>query len=362
MRVEEAKAKVENKMKRMVDSDPNLYNAFLLVHSDKHNVHWNMAYGQTGEVPANKDQPYHTASVGKAFTAMIIARLVEEGKINYQDPVAKYLDKELLKNLHVYKGTDYSGDILIEHLISNTSGLADFYEDKPQQGKPFLELILDESSRKWTPEETIEWTKQNLSTKFPPGQKVHYTNTGFNLLGLIIEKVTSMNYHEALGKYIFQPLNMHQSYLSHFSEPITTSKHPVANIYLNKKVDVKDYLSFTSIYASGQTVSTSEDLLKFMKGLVEHQLVSEESLSRMMQWRKMWLGVQYGYGLMKVQMAPFTEKYNVWGHLGSIGSFIFYNPVMDVYIIGNYNKRGYQTKAIRFVYSTLRHLAGCLYK
>lgn len=70
MKLEEAKLKIENKLMGTVDSDPKLFNAYLLIHSDKLNVHWNMAYGES----ANAEQPYHTASIAKAFTAMIVAK------------------------------------------------------------------------------------------------------------------------------------------------------------------------------------------------------------------------------------------------------------------------------------------------
>jgi CubicO group peptidase (beta-lactamase class C family) len=358
MKLEQAKLMIEQKLKRIVDSNPKLHNAHLLVHSDKHNIHWNMAHGNTDGMPENAEQPYHTASIGKTFTSIIIVKLVEEGKINYNDPISKYLTEDVLENLHIYKGKDYSNDICIEHLLSHSSGLPDFYEDKPKQGKFFLEIMLEDPSRFWTPQETIDWSKQNLSPHFVPGKGCHYTNTGYNLLGLIIENITSKSYHEVLHDYIFQPLNMNHTYLSQYSEPSVKSSHSIASLNANnKEINVEHHRSFSSIYAGGQTVSTSEDLLKFMKALVGNHLIQKESLIKMMQWTRLWIGVDYGYGLMRIRMLPFTQKYNVWGHLGSIGSFMLYNPAMELFIIGNFNKTGYLTKSIRFVYNSLRTIS-----
>jgi D-alanyl-D-alanine carboxypeptidase len=360
MKQEQAKLMIEKKLNATVDSNPKLLNAYLLIHSDKYNIHWNMAHGQTDDMPANPEQPYHTASIGKTFTSIIIAMLAEERKLSYNDPIAKYLTEDILKDLHIYKGKDYSYEIRIEHLVSNTSGLPDYYEDKPKGGKSFLEILLEEPSRVWTPQETIQWSKQYLSPRFPPGKGCHYTNTGFNLLGLIIENITSKPYHEVLHEYIFQRLNMNHSYLSQYSEPAVKSSYPVANIYtLEKQIKVENHRSFTSLYAAGQTVSTSEDLLVFMKALVGNNMIQHESLLTMQKWTKMWIGVDYGYGLMRVRMIPFIQKYNVWGHLGSTGSFMLYNPVMDVYIIGNFNKTGYVGNSIRFVFNTLRTISKC---
>lgn len=358
LNLDEVKSSIEEKFIKMVNSSAKIPSGYLLIHSDKHSIHWSMAHGQTESVPAHAHQPYHTASIAKIFTAAIVALLVEEGKIKYSDPIIKYLGAELLDGLHIYKGIDYSKDILVEHLVSNTSGLPDFYEEKPKQGKPFLDMILDDPARRWTGEETIEWTKQNLKARFKPGEKCHYTNTAYNLLGLIIEKATSMPYHEALHEYLFRPLHMKNSYLSQYSKPEEPSAYPVANVFLkDRPINVEEHISFSSIYSGGQAVSTSEDLLIFMKELVENQIIPAEALQNMMQWRKLWMGIEYGYGLMKIRMMPFTEKYNVWGGLGSLGSFMLYNPTYDIYIIGNFNSRGFVAKSVRFVNSVIRTIA-----
>ncbi|MFJ7725290.1 serine hydrolase domain-containing protein [Neobacillus sp. NPDC097160] len=360
MNREQAKLMIEKKLKATVDSNPKLLNAYLLIHSDKLNIHWNMAHGKTDDLPANPVQPYHTASIGKTFTAMIIAMLAEEEKLSFSDPIAKYLPEDIIRDLHIYKGKDYSSEIRIEHLLTNTSGLPDYYEDKPKQGKAFLEMLLEEPSREWTAQDTIQWSKQYLSSRFAPGKGCHYTNTGFNLLGLIIEEITSKSYHEVLHEYIFQRLDMNQSYLGQYSEPAVKSNYPVANIYaLDKQIKVEDQLSFKSLYAAGQTISTSEDLLLFMKALTGNKLMQPDLPLSMQKWKKMWIGVDYGYGLMRVRMLPVIQKYNVWGHLGSIGSFMLYNPKMDVYIIGNFNNTTYLAKSIRYVFSILRTLAKC---
>lgn len=273
MNLERAKHEIEQKLKKVVDGDLNLPNAYLLVHSDKHKIHWSMAHGRTDEMPANSNQPYHTASIAKTFTAIMIAKLVEEGKLHYQDRLNKYLHDDLKKGLHIYKSHDFTDEITIQQLITNSSGLGDFYEDKPKPGKHFLDIMLDEPTRYWTAKETIEWSKKHIKPRFKPGEKVHYTNTGFNLLGMVIEEVTGKPYHEVLHEMIFQPFEMKHTYLSQYSEPAEQNPYSVAKLNIkNKEINVEDYRSFSSIYAGGQTISTSEDLLKFMKALVRSQV------------------------------------------------------------------------------------------
>lgn len=356
---EDIKLKVQKRLDDIVQTDSMIHNAYLLVHSEENEIHWNMASGVTNQVKALADQPYHTASIGKIFTAVIIVMLAEEGKLNYDDRIVDYLPEDICRGLHVYKGTDYSNRILIKHLLSHTSGLPDFFEEQPKQSESFMELILKEPSVFWTAEETIKWSKRYLKSRFEPGKKIYYSDTGYNLLGLIIENITLKPYQEVLNEYIFKPLDMNHSFLLQYSEPSIKTNAPIANVYLgNQKIIVEDYRSFSSFYAGGQTVSTSEDLLKFMKALVNNELIHGKSLKEMQQWRKLWgLGISYGYGLMNIKLLPFMKKYAGLGHLGSISSFALYFPVLDVYVIGNFNQSKRIPKSMRFILSVLRDVS-----
>lgn len=350
---------LEQKLVSKAASDPKLHNVYLLVHSDKHDIHWPMAAGATDGVPANPNQPYHMASVGKTFTSVMLAMLVEKGRVKFDDPIVNYLPPDIVKGLHVFKGQDHTSNIQIKHLLSNTSGIPDYFEDKPKQGKALMEEILENPSRFWTPQETIHWSKEHLEPRFPPGKSVHYTDTGYNLLGLIIETIASKPFHEMLHDYLFNPLEMNHSYLSQYSEPAIKTDHPVANIYIDElKINVEEYRSFSSFYAGGQTVSTLEDQLLFMKALVNHQIILKETLDTMKQWNRMWIGMDYGYGLMRTRLIPFTQKYTGWGHFGASGTSMLYFPNMDVYIIGGFNQTAYRSKSMNFIFSNvLRKIA-----
>lgn len=355
MKKEEVKSLLENMLKKNVRKDPKIHNAFMLIHSEKYDIHLNMAEGFTAGIPANPKQPYHIASIGKLFTSVLLGILYEKGKISYEDKIIQYLEDDLLDNLHIYKGIDYTSSIKIKHLLNHTSGLYDYFEDKPKRGKFMLQMIEEQPYRSWTPQEVILWSKENLKCHFLPGNGFHYSDTGYHILGLIIEKITSMPLHEALEHYIFKPLDMRYSYLATHFESVKQSKYPAADVYLNN-INATDYSILKDDYAGGGIVAPGEDLLKFMKGLVKHEIIMKETFEKMKDWAGFFnlsfMGIDYGYGLMSFKKIPFLvpQKYHVWGNAGSIGSFMFYHPSLDTFFIGNLNHFRYHRKGIRLMF------------
>ncbi|UCB42270.1 MAG: beta-lactamase family protein [Dehalococcoidales bacterium] len=353
---------IEKIFRNTVQKDHKIHNAYLLVHSDKLGIHLNIAEGSTNNIPANENQPYYVASVGKLFTSVLAGVLVEQGKLSYEDTITPYLDEGLLQNLHVVKGRDYTNQIRIRHLLNHTSGIHDYFGDKPKHATLMLEQIVREPSHFWTPREVIQWSKENLNSHFPPGKGFHYSDTGYHLLGLIIEKITSVPFQAALKQYIFQPLEMNHSYLVQHSEPLIKSDHPVANIYIGEtRIDVTQHRSLSIDYAGGGIVSTSDDLLKFMKALVKHVIISVDTFEKMKDWARFFFGIDYGYGIMNIKTIPvfMPKKLNSWGNAGFIGSFLFYNPGMDAYFIGSLNQQGYHVKGVRMMLKVINTLSKC---
>lgn len=346
--------RIETLFKTTIQKDSRIHYAYLLVHSDKLGVHLNLAEGTTGTMSANADQRYLIASISKLFTSVLFARLTEQNKISYDDPIHLYVEQDLLNKLHIYKGTDYTRNIRISHLLGHTSGLNDFFEDKPQQGNNMMELILGDPSRIWTPQEVVLWSKENLKSHFPPGGGFHYSDTGYHLLGLIAENITSLPLHQIFEQYFFRPLAMNQSHMIHYSEPLSPTNNPTANVYVNKTI-LNNHRSLSIEFAGGGIVSTSEDLLKFIKALVSHEIISQDSFEGMKKWSKFSVGIDYGYGLVQFRTIPILmpARYNMWGNFGSTGSFLFYHPSMDIYLIGSLNQFRTTRKAIQIMFKTL---------
>jgi D-alanyl-D-alanine carboxypeptidase len=341
MTKEQTLQKIENNFLKKVQSDKNLKNAFLLVHSEKLGIDLNLA---AGNVNPNPDQPHYMASVGKIFTATLVGILHEQGKLSFDDPLAKYLDAELMNGLHIYKGHDYSGDIRISHLLNQTSGLADVFF-------PLFKKMLKEPFS-ITAREAVIRGKQNMKPKAKPGEKHVYTDTNYYLLGFIVESVTGKPFHEALRQLIFEPLGMKHAWMQGFSEPAIKSVLPKAGFYY-KGLNVSEIEGFYEIdYAGGGVVATSAEYMRFMKALVNHQLVQPETLQRMLSDDKRSMpNFRYGYSIWKLNTIPLLlpEKYYCWGCVGVTGAYLFYHPKTETFMVVNFNDFSYRSKAFVFM-------------
>lgn len=355
---------VSAKFHKLVRSDRNIHNAHLLVHSDAHSLHLNLAAGEErvsyepssfkpgeqGRI-VHPEQPVFMASVGKLFTAVLVARLHEQGALSFEDPISHYLEPDVLKDLHLFRGRDFSRGIRIKQLLNHTSGLPDYFEDKPTRGKGMIQQLLEEPDRRFQPREILDWSKENLQARFPPGRSFHYSDTGYNLLGQIIEAVTGIPYPIALSRTLFKPLEMDGAFVLQHSQPRAASPYPVAGVYVGD-TNIVDYCSMSMAYADGAIAAPLEDLLKFMRALAQGQLLRPDTFARMNDDRARFVpGIDYGYGMMIIRPVPLLmpARYACWGNAGSTGAFMFYHPGLDAYLIGSLNQFRYHAKGIRFM-------------
>ncbi len=341
---------LENNFKKMVNNDQKIKSAYLLVSSKKLNLYLNIAQGKTGKEAAHIDQPIHLASVGKLFTATLISILAEKRQLNFNDPISKFLDSQLMNGLHLYKGKDYSNQITIKHLLQQTSGLYDVFYD-------LLNKISTDSSFKPTTREAIIWGKNNLKPVSIPGKKHHYTDTNYYLLGLIIESITQKPFHQVMHELIFEPLDLKHAYLHGFSQPKIKSAHPPANLYIEDMNLLAIKNLYQIDYAGGSIMAPLAEYLIFMQALVNGKLIQKETLNQMISddiaMGFPTIGFRYGYSIWKPVLLPLIlpKKYACWGCVGVTGAFMFYHQHTDSYIIGTFNDFSYRGKALQFMIS-----------
>jgi len=283
---------------------------------------------------------YFIASVTKLYVTAVVMRLVTEGSLRLEDKILDYLPENYMNGLHVLKGIDYSSVLTIKHLISNTSGLPDYFFHKQDKGKTVASELMDGHDEPWPLERTIGLIK-NLKPRFRPGAKgkAAYSDTNYQLLGKIIETITGKSIGEVFHDYIFSVLNLRDTY----TYKDVNDNSPVPFYYKDRKLLLPNYM--TSIAPEGGIVSTASEVMLFLKEFFNGRFFPKEEINNLKQWNLILPPPGlffYGIGLEKLWTpwiaSPFKPIREIIGFWGQTGSFAFYNPDSDIYFTGTTNQ------------------------
>lgn len=318
----------------------------VLVHADKLNLHYTYSTNRI-------DQRFHSASVGKLFTATLLAMLEEQGRISFHDPISRYFSPGQLDGLFRYKGADYQEQVTIEHLIGHTSGVNDYFDGKVLHGPRFIRMLLNEPERFWSPDSLITFTRDRQSAVGAPGQTFLYSDTGYLLLGQLIEQATGMSFHDNLHRHIFQPLGMSDSYLMFYSQPENNSPQPIEQIWVKGR-EISAFTSLSCDWSGGGVISTVHDLYTFLRALQEGRLYSKKRLEQMETARnKFRAGIHYGLGMMEIRFEEFFFLLRglprLKGHSGILATHLYYDPVHDAYLVMNMASTAKMSQSFRAI-------------
>ena len=211
------------------------------------------------DVPNTPTTKFRLGSITKQFTAASILLLEERGKLKVEDPVKKYMPN----------APAAWDKITIFHLLTHTSGIPSFtgfsdYESHETQAM--------------TPGKLVEWFRDK-PLEFEPGTKWNYSNSGYVLLGYLIEKISGQSYSDFVQQNIFTPLGMKDSGYDSNSAIIA---HRAAGYTPGKSGPVNAGFVHMSIpFSAGALYSTTEDLLRWEQGLFGGKVLKAESLSKM---------------------------------------------------------------------------------
>jgi D-alanyl-D-alanine carboxypeptidase len=326
---------------------------------------WSGAAGianQAGQIPMTKDTPIYLASITKIYIAVTVMKLYEQGTLRLDDPVSKYLPQELIHGLNVYQGHDYSDEITIEQLLSHTSGIPDYYNEKGKNGKTLFEIFKDDQQRKWSMEDQIAWVKNDLISRSIPGEKAFYSDTNYQLLGKIIEARTGKPLQTVLSEFLFIPLNLRHTWLVGYPSLQGKSSVIVAEVFSGDE-NITKMRSSTFYWADGGIVSTTEDEVMFLKALNEKRIIKPATLELMHHWIpiKNTGPFKYGFGTMEIKIPSGTggavDTLSLWGHTGSTGSFLYYSPGKDLYIAGTINQTNGNITAFSWMIKAMKVVA-----
>lgn len=286
---------VENDKTQRLDSvysahyDRNEFNGNILV-AEKGNVIFQKSYGianeETGE-KLNIETAFELASVSKQFTAMGIVQLQKEGKLSYDDPISKFVPE-----LKQYQG------VTIKNLLTHTGGLPDYMS--------MMEDSWDKSSIATNQDVINAFAKASPEKEFEPNLKYSYSNTGYLVLGTIIERASGKSFGDYLNEKIFVPLSMKNTFVYRRRfQPKKVDNYAQGYIYsdsLKRNIvpddsPENDYVVYLDgIVGDGMVNSTIIDLLKWDRALYDNQLVNKEDKKLIFASYPTDSGVETGYG------------------------------------------------------------------
>lgn len=301
--------------------------------------------------PMTVETPYLLASITKMHTAALIFQLSQRGLLDLNAPIGSYLPEALLRGLHVYNGTDYSCQIKVYQLVTQTSGLADYYEGKPADG-PSIAQQLSSGNDRVVDMETVAAITRRLKPRFEPGARnegrTFYSGTNYRLMGAIVEAVSGKPLVDNLQELIFDPLELANTYP--FRADLPPNRRPATTYTGEQTLAVPQLLSGN--LADGGLVSTVADSLTFLRSFLEGRLFDRSCLGGLMErWNGIFFPMQYGAGMMRIRMprilSPFKPAPEFIGHSGSTGSFAYYCPDKAVYVAGTLNQRNAARRAVQ---------------
>lgn len=313
-----------------------------------------VGYSDGNSLVADKHNQYKIASITKTMTAVVILQLQEEGKLNINDTISKFLaDSKVarLNDLHMHKGVSYGNTITIQQLLQHRTGLADIFTDAA-----FRFYLNEYLSKKqvWNSEKLMSrYYKYGLNKKthFVPDSGYYYSDVNYFLLGLIIEKISGETLAQQFRKRIFDPLQMSQTFFEYYEPAIGSVK--LAHSFLGKR-NITKILNTSYDWAGGGVVSTNADLATFLRGIFEGKLYKKDSTLSLMTTmlpHTLKSGRVSYYGLGLYQYTFNGEKY--YGHGGFWGSIIAYNPTKKVIFCGTVNQVNPPFRTNQFVESLL---------
>lgn len=310
-------------------------------------------YSYSSTIP---DQRFHSASVGKLMTSTLVFMAIEKGLITLDTPVKSILEPGMLDGLFVVDGQDFQEEVTVKHLLGHMSGVNDYFEGKTADGILFTEEIIKNPDFFWTPKALLDFTRNRQKPVARPGEKFLYSDTGYILLGLIVEAVLKTPFHEALDTHIFKPAGMQETDLCFYSEGFDQRK--LAPLYLNG-VDIHIFRSLSCDFSGGGLSTTSDDLLKFLNHLQNQRLISQQSLDQMAEFDKVFLrGIHYGTGMMQIRFEEFffllKSLPRLQGHLGVTGVHAWYDPATKGAFVLNVGNTKDMAKSFKLLISILQ--------
>ena len=266
--------------------------------------------------PVTPEMLFRMGSVTKTYVAVVTVRLAEAGILSLDDRIVDWLP-----DVRQYPPNPDNIDstITVRHLLNHTSGLYNYLDSNA-----LAEDMDNDPTKIWEPEELLGYV---YGPVFAPGEGFFYTNTGYVLLGMIVEKLTGRDSLSAvLDSLVFDVLGTGKTFLA--GEKDEPDGSEIAHGWsLGREFDTDGWKPYYSVvWAAGDMTSTAKETAEFLSGVFDGVLVNESSLQQMKTTVHVRENFEYGLGLISTVL---TSGRTVWGHSGLSTGFttlVFHSP------------------------------------
>lgn len=323
-----------SRMEQIIQSyvTDNQFMGSILVAQNGH-ILLNKGYGFANlewQIPNSPITKFRLGSLTKQFTAAAILLLEERNQLNTTDSINKYL----------IDAPPAWNNITIFNLLTHTSGIPNYTK--------FPDFISI-TTRAKTPEQQIELFR-NKPLEFQPGSSYEYCNSGYVLLGYLIEKISGLSYQDFIMKNIFEPLEMSDSGYDSHSE-ILLHRASGYEITPNGLCNT-DYLDMSIPYAAGSLYSTTQDLFSWQEKLFGGKILSKQSLNKMI------VPFKNAYGLgVSIQSIDEHQAITHGGGINGFNTFMIYFPEdkLTIIVLANLIAMGFVPQSLGLNITKLTH-------
>lgn len=279
-----------------------------VVYIKKGDESFNYQYGM------DLDKKFALGGVTKLYTIACVLNLIAKGRLILDSKLSNFISEE---GLCVFKGIDYTKDITLRDLLFQKSGIPDYYNT-------YVGPRLSKGDISYSFSDKVNWVK-SLKANVKPNTKTEYSNANADFLAYIVTKASGLTLEEAYDEFIFKKLGLTNTYLPK-DENVTI---PV--IFVNG-VAAKRPKMIMSCRGSGGLVTTSRELMKFLKSFASFELFDKSLFEKLLDFNSInspYGNIYYGGGIMKLK-----SKYNLLGHFGFSGAFAYFDIDRDYYVCG----------------------------
>ncbi len=316
---------VKSVLDSMYKTNPKSSGLMIHIEAPNNGISWSYAVGYAdtlSKTPIEKDQPAAIASNTKTYTSASILRLIEEKKLSLHQPIGELLSNKT--KIVLQKDTYNLKRITIYHLLTHTSGIADYIDDS------YIQILLKNPKYRWTRDAQIARSVEVGNKLGEPGDLFSYADVNFILLTEIIEQQTDRPFYESMRKLLkYEQLGLNDTWFHTLEKKPENTKPYVIQYYSKMGVNSHDTDPSFDLYGAGGIWTTTSDLARFAYALFDEQIIEDEEVFDLIYTpakTKDNADHSYHLGLSSTSF----HGLKAYGHGGFWGTVVHYIPDLDV--------------------------------